>query len=197
MAANIGFHGSSIKRGSLVFPAMQVVLGGGVDPQGKGFVADRVIKVPTKQIPDVVRYILADYEDNGGDYEYFNDYYQKQGKRYFYTLLKELASVTDLSQEFLLDWGESEAYVQEIGVGECAGVALDMVSTIINDSKERLELAAQGLKEKAYAGSIYNSYTGMIVGAKALLLSADVKCNTHKGIIDDFNTNYGIFCDGC
>ena len=190
MAANIGFHGSSIKRGSLVFPAMQVVLGGGVDPEGKGFVADRVIKVPTKKIPDVVRYILADYEDNGGDYQYFNDYYQKQGKRYFYTLLKELAAVADLSQEFLLDWGESEAYVQEIGVGECAGVALDMVSTIINDAKERLDLAAQGLEEGVYAGSIYNSYTGMIVGAKALLLSADVKCNTHKGIIDDFNTTY-------
>ena len=31
MAANIGLHGSSIKVGELVAPAMQVVLGGGVD----------------------------------------------------------------------------------------------------------------------------------------------------------------------
>ncbi len=190
MAANIGFHGSSIKRGPLVFPAMQVVLGGGVDFEGRGFVADRVIKVPTKQVPNVVRYLLADYEDNGGEFEYFNDYYQKQGKRYFYSLLKELAAVENLSQDFLFDWGQSQAYVQEIGVGECAGVALDMVATIINDAKERLELARQGIEEGAYADSIYNSYTSLIIGAKALLLSADVKCNTHKGIIEDFDTHY-------
>jgi len=65
-----------------------------------------------------------------------------------------------------------------------------MVATIINDSKDRLSAAENGLKEKAYSDSIYNSYTSMIVGAKALLLSADVKCNTHSGIIDDFDTNY-------
>jgi len=190
MAANIGFHGSSIKRGPLVFPAMQIVLGGGVDPSGKGFVADRVIKVPTKKVPDVVRYLLADYEDNGGEFEYFNDYYQKQGKKYFYSLLKELAVVEGLGKEFLFDWGQNQDYVQEIGVGECAGVALDMVATIINDSKERIDLAKEGIEQNAFADSIYNSYAAMVVGAKALLLSADIKCNTHKGIIDDFETNY-------
>jgi len=190
MAANIGFHGSSIKRGPLVFPAMQVVMGGGVDVEGKGFVAERVIKVPTRKIPDVVRYILADYEDNGGEFQYFNDYYYSQGKRYFYSLLKELANVTDVGKEFLFDWGQDQEYVQEIGVGECAGVALDMVATIINDAKERIDLAKDGIEQGAYADSIYNSYTGMIIGAKALLLSTDVKCNTHKGIIEDFDTHY-------
>lgn len=39
MAANIGFHGSSIKNGALVIPAMQVVIGGGVSPNGEGFIA--------------------------------------------------------------------------------------------------------------------------------------------------------------
>jgi sulfite reductase (ferredoxin) len=190
MAANIGFHGSSIKRGALVFPAMQLVLGGGVDPEGKGFVADRVIKAPTKNIPDLLRTILADYEDNGGDYQYFNDYYQEKGKRYFYNLLKGLAQVEGLSSEFLQDWGETTAYVQDIGVGECAGVSLDLVSTIINDAKERIELAIEDLEKENIPGSIYNSYTALIIGAKALLLGADVKCNTHKGIIDDFDAHY-------
>lgn len=190
MAANIGFHGSSIKRGTLVFPAMQLVLGGGVDPEGKGFVADRVIKTPTKNIPDVVRTILADYEDNGGDYQYFNDYYQEKGKRYFYDLLKHLAQVEGLSASYLQDWGQTTEYVQDIGVGECAGVSLDLVSTIINDAKERIDLANADISNSNFPGSIYNSYTAMIIGAKALLLSADVKCNTHKGIIDDFDSHY-------
>ena len=124
MAANIGFHGSSIKRGALVFPAMQVVIGGGVDPEGKGYVADRVIKTPTKKIPDVVRTILADYEDNGGEFQYFNDYYQEKGKKYFYDLLKSLAKVDELGAEFLQDWGQADEYVQDIGVGASAQVFL-------------------------------------------------------------------------
>jgi len=190
MAANIGFHGSSIKRGALVFPAMQVVIGGGVDPEGKGYVADRVIKTPTKKIPDVVRTILADYEDNGGEFQYFNDYYQEKGKKYFYDLLKNLAKVDELGAEFLQDWGQADEYVQDIGVGECAGVSLDLVSTIVNDAKERIETAKEDLAKPNYAFSIYNSYTSLIIGAKALLLGADVKCNTHSGIITDFDKHY-------
>ena len=38
--------------------------------------------------------------------------------------------------------------------------------------------------------SIYHSYTGFIVGAKALLLSKDIKCNTHQGILEDFQEHY-------
>ncbi|MEM6318449.1 MAG: HEPN domain-containing protein [Bacteroidota bacterium] len=190
MAANIGLHGSSIKRGTLVYPAMQIVMGGGVDPTGKGFVADRVIKTPTKKIPDVLRTILDDYEANGGEFQYFNDYYQQQGKKYFYGLLKDLAKVDELGPEYLQDWGQATNYVQDIGVGECAGVSLDLVSTIVNDAKERLEKAKEDFDKDNYAFSIYNSYTSLIIGAKALLLSADVKCNTHSGIIKDFDTHY-------
>ena len=52
MAASIGFHGSSIKQGTKVIPAMQVVIGGGIDPKtGEGFVADKVIKLPTPEDP--------------------------------------------------------------------------------------------------------------------------------------------------
>ena len=41
MAAQIGLHGSSIKKDGHVLPAMQIVLGGGVAPDGKGFIAEK------------------------------------------------------------------------------------------------------------------------------------------------------------
>ena len=190
MAANIGFHGSSIKRGALVVPAMQVVMGGGVDPEGKGFVAERIIKLPTKRIPDAVRYLLEDYEIKGNEGEYFNDYFQRQGKRYFYDLLKPLADLEALAAEDHFDWDQNQAYKQEIGVGECAGVTLDVVGTIIKESREKIDFAEEALGEGIYADSIYHSYTAFVIGAKALLLSKDVKCNTHKGILDDFQQHY-------
>jgi len=190
MAADIGLHGSSIKKKPLVIPAMQIVLGGGVNAKGEGLVAERVIKLPTKRIPDAVRKILDDFEANGQQGEYFNNYYQRQGKIYFYDLLKILGSTDNFVADDFIDWGEQKDYVQAIGVGECAGVAYDVVGTIINDSNEKIELAKAALAKELFADSIYHSYSAFVIGAKALLLSADIKCNTHKGIIKDFDTHF-------
>ncbi|MEL6863032.1 MAG: nitrite reductase [Bacteroidota bacterium] len=188
MAAQIGFHGSSIKKAPLVIPAMQVVLGGGVDPNGQPNIAERVIKLPTKRIPDALRLLLDDYEAT--DSKYFNDYYRQKGKRYFYALLKPLADTSELEGSDLFDWGQEHTYKQAIGVGECAGVSLDIVGTIIKDASEKISFSQEALQKGGWADGIYHAYSAMVVGAKALLLSADVKCNTHKGIINDFDTHY-------
>ncbi len=189
-AANIGFHGSSIKKGAMVIPAMQVVIGGGVDKEGKGFIAEKVIKIPTKRIPEVLRSLFNDYEDSSLQGEYFNDYYYRLGKRYFYDLLKPLAKIESLSPTDFFDWGQDAQYRQEIGVGECAGVSLDVIGTIINDAKEKLQLASEALEHGAFADSIYNSYAAFVIGAKALLLAEDVKCNSQRKIISDFQELY-------
>jgi sulfite reductase (ferredoxin) len=199
MAANIGFHGSSIKKGANIVPAMQVVMGGGVDPEGKGFVADRVIKLPTKRIPEALRTLLDDYDQHGHEGEYFNDYFYRQGKRYFYGLLKPLASTDDLKKSDFVDWEQEQQYEQSIGVGECAGVTLDVVSSIIADAEEKVSLAEESLEAGVYADSLYHSYTAFVIGAKALLLSIDVKCNTHRKILDDFQEHFvetGVFSFG-
>ncbi len=63
MAANIGFHGSSMKAGKYTLPAMQLVLGGGVDPDGTGYIAEKIIKIPTRRVPIALGILLDDYED--------------------------------------------------------------------------------------------------------------------------------------
>lgn len=190
MAANIGFHGSSIKVGNLVAPAMQVVLGGGVEADGSGSIADKVVKIPTKKIPQVLRSVLSDYETHAKEGEYFNDYYRRQGEKYFYHMLKPLADASLFTQDDYVDWGHEETYVQEIGVGECAGIILDVIGTVIKESEEKLFWAKEGLAENAFADAIYNSYSSMVIAAKALLLSIDKQCNTQAGIIRDFNEQF-------
>ncbi len=185
-AANIGFHGSSIKKDGLVIPAMQVLLGGGIDWDGKGWIADKVIKLPTKKIIDAIRLVLNDYESNTTEGEYFNVYYTRLGKKYFYTLLKPLADISNLDGTDYFDWEQDHQYKQEIGVGECAGVILDVVGTIIKDASEKLEHAKEGFNAGVYADCIYYAYATYVVSAKALLLSEDIKCNTQAGIIKDF-----------
>lgn len=187
MAAQIGLHGSSIKVGELVAPAMQVVLGGGVDVNGVGFVGDKIVKLPTKKMPAALRTILSDYETNSQDGEYFNDYYRRQGKNYFYTLLKPLANADLYTDDDFIDYDGISHFTPEIGVGECAGVMYDMVGGIIKDAENKLVEAKDHLVRQKYPEAIYYAYTGFIIAAKALLLSKDVECNTQIKILKDFD----------
>lgn len=185
--AAIGFHGSSLKRDGLVLPALQVLLGGGVDADGNGRVADKVIKVPSKRGPDVLRALLNDYEEHGNEGEYYKDYFERQGDKYFYALLKPFTTLDNLVESDFIDWDEDDKYKMETAVGECAGVIIDLVATLLYDSEEKLEWAGEALAEGRWADAIYHSYNTFINSAKALLLSEDVKNNTQIAIMRDFD----------
>ncbi|MEL7159912.1 MAG: nitrite reductase, partial [Bacteroidota bacterium] len=191
MAANIGFHGSSIRVGQKIAPAMQVVVGGGITDDGRGFVAQKVIKVPTRRVPQVIRDLFNDYKANAAEGEYYNDYVVRQGKRYFYDILKPLGDSKTITDEEFYDWGQDHEYRQEIGVGECAGVSIDVIGAILNDASNKIIAAGAARKAGALADAAYHAYSAMITGAKALLLAEDHKCNTHIGILRDFAEHFG------
>ena len=190
MAASIGFHGSSIKNGAHVIPAMQIVLGGGVNTNGVGFVAEKIIKLPTKRIPEATRIILNNYFENSEEGEYFNEYVRKQGRRYFYNELKPLADLNTLKDEEYSDWGSVENFELAVGVGECAGVIFDMIGSIIQEAEEKTSLAKESFDEEQFADAIYHNYNLMVISAKALLLSEDHKCNTQISIMKDFDKHF-------
>ncbi len=194
--ANIGFHGSSLKSGSNVLPALQVLLGGGTVGNGAGRVADKVLKVPSKRALDVLRALLDDYENNAKEGEYFNDYYERMTEKYFYILLKPFTDLTTLNDDDFVDWGHEVKYTTAIGVGECAGVMIDLVATLLFEAEEKETWAQQALSQRLFSDSIYHSYSVFISTAKALLLDKQVNCNTQHGIINDFDKHYvtpGLF----
>jgi sulfite reductase (ferredoxin) len=190
--ASIGFQGMTIKSGKLVAPALQVLLGGGVLGNGAGRIADKVIKVPSKRGPEALRTILIDVELNRASAESFLDYYDRQGEIYFYNLLKPLGESSNLQESDFTDWGGKEPYEMAVGVGECAGVVIDLVATLLLDTEEKIENAAEALKLNQFADSIYYSYTSLVNTAKALLLTKDKTTNTQAGIIAEFEA---LFAD--
>ncbi|MAU72498.1 MAG: nitrite reductase [Pseudozobellia sp.] len=188
--AHIGFQGMSVRtKDKLVAPALQVLLGGGNDGNGNGRFADKVVKIPSKRGPEALRLILDDYDANGNGQSYA-DYYQEKGQMYFYDFLTPLSDVTNLTAEDFIDWGNTERYEKAIGVGECAGVVIDLVATLLFESEEKNQNAIEALKEGKWAASIYYSYTSMVNSAKALLTSEKAKVNTHAGIIKDFDEKF-------
>lgn len=189
--AHIGFQGMSVKSGNLVAPALQVLLGGSVLGNGNGRIGDKVLKIPSKRGPNALRSILNDYEENVVVGENFINYYDRRGERYFYNLLKPLADTSNLVQSDFIDWGSEQAYEKAVGVGECAGVIIDLIATLLLDSVEKLENASESLKLNQYADSIYYAYSSIVNTAKALLISEGKKTNTHAGIILQFDEVFG------
>lgn len=194
--AHLGFHGSSVKASGKVVPAAQVMLGGGTLGDGQGRVAERVIKVPTKRVLQVVDLILHDFKTNREAEEKFHAYYERQTKDYFYRLLKPLADLTTLTDDEFVDWGHEGTFSTAIGVGECAGVVIDLVATLLFEAEEKIDWARQALEKQQYADAIYHAYSAFVWTAKALLLDKGVNVSTQAQVISEFDERFvqeGLF----
>ncbi|HLP11877.1 MAG TPA: nitrite/sulfite reductase [Flavobacteriales bacterium] len=188
--AHIGFHGSSIKAGEHVVPALQLVIGGGSTGSGNGRASEKIIKVPSKRAPQVLRDVLNDYVLKAGEGESFHSYYDRTGKMYFYQLLKGHADLTTLVPHELIDWGNEIKFETAIGIGECAGVTIDLVQTLFYEANEKYELAKNSINNKLFADGAYQVYSALLNGVKALLISNGIECNTQIGLINDFEKHY-------
>jgi sulfite reductase (ferredoxin) len=162
-------------------------LGGGNLGNGTGRFSDKVIKIPSRRGPDALRFILNDFESNANGLS-FLDYYDAKGEKYFYEFLKPLADLTNLTEADFVDWGNADNYVKAVGVGECAGVVIDLVATLLLEAKDKLTFAQEAFDDKNWADAIYLAYAGFVNGAKAVLLAENQKTNHHAGIIDLFDT---------
>ena len=185
--AGIGFHGSTIKdKQGKVLPALVVLLGGGKLQNGEGIISDKLIKLPSRRGPDALRLLLKDYEANSNEGEYYHSYFIRQGRNHFYALLKPLGDIVTTFTTEYIDWGQDTSFILHTAVGECAGVMIDLVSTLFFESEEKLQLAQENLDNEHYADSIYHSYSAFINTAKALLLTKDVKSSTQIQLLNDF-----------
>ncbi len=190
--ANIGFQGMSVRtKDKLVAPALQVLLGGGNLGDGNGRFADKVVKIPSRRGPEALRRILNDFEANANG-KTFIEYYTNQGEKYFYDFLTDLSNVDNLTQEDFIDWGTEENYVKAIGVGECAGVVIDLIATLFLESEEKIENAKISFKNEVYSDAVYHAYSSLVNSAKALLLAENKKTNTHARIISQFDEEFVV-----
>ena len=101
-----------------------------------------------------------------------------------------MANLETLQAEDYVDWGQEEKYSTAIGVGECAGVMIDLIATLLLEAEEKLEWSQENLDRKAYADGIYNAYSAFVHSAKGLLLQQGVQCNTQAGILKDFDIHF-------
>ena len=187
--AQIGFHGSSMKEKATkkVMPALQVLLGGGVTKDGGGRISDKIIKIPSRRVLSCLDLILSEYKNNKNEGEGFNEFYDRTGKMHFHSLLRPLTDLTTITNEDFIDWGSSDEFVKAIGTGECAGVVIDLVATLLMDVEEKIGLAQEAIEQDLYPDSIHHSYASMVNGAKALLTGYGVRNNQLNKVVSNFD----------
>jgi len=188
--ANIGFQGMSTPVGKNLAPAFQVLLGGGTLSNGVGRFGEKSLKVFSKRAPAALRALLDDYATNAKDGESYNDYYDRQGAKYFHPILTPFGDKNNVTQDDLIDWDAEDAYQKAVGTGECAGVMIDLVQTIFLEADEKIADAEFAIGEKRIADGSYHIYSALILTAKALLVSIQARTNTQKAIIDTFDKEY-------
>ncbi len=187
--ATIGFHGVGKRVGDHVAPVYELHLGGQVNGAAK--IAQLIVKVPAKNVPAAVQHLLDLYRRSRNEGESLPVFIARTGKA---ALKDELIPYTILpsyqdDRKFYFDWeGDEEFSVEDLGPGECAGGALEMIDNRILEAEQELYQTRILVEKHQYAMAINKAYRAVVAGAKAILVTEGIDPNTDAETLLEFDT---------
>ena len=116
---DIGFYGNVRKIGDKQAPFYQLLLGGEVSERGVRF-GKQFMSLPAKQIPQLIRELLALYRTGRNNGEAFRDWVERTPQQEIHDHLQPFVAAAGESADTFVDWGDNETYSLKLGRGECA-----------------------------------------------------------------------------
>jgi sulfite reductase beta subunit-like hemoprotein len=116
---DIGFYGNVRKVGDKQAPFYQLLLGGEVSERGVRF-GKQFMSLPAKQIPQIIRELLALYKTERNHGEAFRDWVERIPHQEIHDHLQPFVAAAGETAETFVDWGDTETYSLKLGRGECA-----------------------------------------------------------------------------
>jgi sulfite reductase (ferredoxin) len=194
--ATIGLHGVGKRLGEHTAPHYELHLGGQVDGTPK--IGQMTVKLPAKSVPAAVRHLVDVYRRDRRLGESLQTFIARVGKA---ALKDELIPYTivpayDQDPTYYYDWeGESEFVLEDLGPGECAGGALEMIDDRMLEADQELYQAKLLIEKHQYAVSVNKSYRAVLAAAKALLVTEGIDPATDAETLLEFDArlaNKGI-----
>lgn len=194
--ATIGLHGVGKRLGEHTAPHYELHLGGHVDGTPK--IGQLTVKLPAKSVPSAVRHLVDVYRRDRKSGETLQNFIERVGK---VALKDELIPYTivppyDQDQTYYYDWeGEAEFVLEDLGPGECAGGALEMIDDRMLEADQELYQAKLLVEKHQYALSVNKSYRAILAAAKALLVTEGIDPATDADTFQEFDrrlANKGI-----
>jgi sulfite reductase (ferredoxin) len=190
--ATIGLHGVGKRMGAHVAPHYELHLGGRITGQPK--IGQMTVKLPAKNVPAALSHLLAVWRRDRQDGESLLAFIDRTGKA---KLKEELIPFTILSpfeedSSYYFDWEADEEFVMEdLGPGECAGGALEMIENRILEAEQELYVARLLADKDQHATAVNKAYRAVLAAAKAVLVPEGIDPNTDAETLIEFERRFG------
>ncbi|NGZ10153.1 MAG: HEPN domain-containing protein [Nitrospira sp. LK70] len=177
--STIGLHGVGKRLGDHVAPHYELHLGGSVNGTAK--IGQMTVKLPAKAVPAAISHLIDLYRRDRQANENLPKFITRVGKSKLKDELIPYTIVPSYKEDptFYYDWeGEEEFILEDLGPGECAGGALDMIENGILEADQELYQAKLLIEKHQYSVSVNKSYRAVLAAAKAMLVTEGLEPST-------------------
>ena len=189
--ATIGLHGVGKRIGDHVAPVYELHLGGRVN--GTAAIAQMIVKLPAKNIPEAVSHLVSMYRRDRHDGETLPNFIARTGKARLKEELIPFTIIPPYEQDpsFYHDWeGDGEFTTEDLGPGECAGGAFEMIDNRILEAEQELYQAKLLAGKEQYAFAVNKTYRAVVAAAKALLVTEGLDPATDSETFAEFEARF-------
>ncbi|HKT35616.1 MAG TPA: sulfurtransferase TusA family protein [Nitrospira sp.] len=186
--ATIGLHGVGKRIGEHTAPFYELHLGGKVNGTAK--IGQMTVKLPAKAVSAAITHLIEVYRRDRKPGEGLPAFIDRMGKNALkdelipYTLVPAFAD----DPTFYYDWEAEEEFVlEDLGPGECAGGALEMIENGILEADQELYQAKLLTDNHQYAVSVNKSYRAVLAAAKALLVTEGLEPSSDAETFTEFD----------
>jgi sulfite reductase (ferredoxin) len=120
--ADIGFYGNAVRSGDRMVPAFSMLIAGrGDGPDAR--IAQHVMKIAAKRVPDAVVALIEHYQGQRDEGEPFGDWAARMGTAYVKETMAPFAAMPTYEEDPMafVDWGSFKLFsLDEMGEGECS-----------------------------------------------------------------------------
>ena len=190
--ATIGLHGVGKRMGEHFAPHYELHLGGRIDGVPK--IGQMTVKLPAKNVPAAVSHLLDFWRQHRRDSERLLDFIDRTGKARLKEELIPFTIVPPFEQDpsYYFDWeGEDEFVLEDLGPGECAGGALEMIENRILEAEQELYMARLLEGKEQHATALNKAYRAVLAAAKAVLVPEGIDPNTDAETFSEFERLFG------
>jgi len=186
--ATIGLHGVGKRIGEHTAPFYELHLGGKVNGTAK--IGQMTVKLPAKAVSAAIAHLIEVYRRDRRAGEGLPSFIDRVGKNALKDELIPYTLVPPFAEDptFYYDWeAEDEFVLEDLGPGECAGGALEMIENGILEADQELYQARLLIDNHQYPVSVNKSYRAVLAAAKALLVTEGLEPSTDADTFAEFD----------
>ena len=185
--ANIGFFGTSKRKGQRVAPVLQVILGGTTEGNAASY-GLMVGKVAAQKAPDVQRRLTEIYDSEKLEGEGFNACMERLGKARIHQELAPFDIGDD--EAYYHDNRQPWEYVKHVEAGECAGEMVTQAEFMLDDAERLVFEATLDLEASRIEDASEKSWKAMKSAADALLSTQGLLLSNNYDTVGEFRARF-------